>query len=296
MRYAYSDCNPVDSRIAHENLLIFVDAQPLDKRTQSLWYWVKREGAKQSPREHLYLKGQPGDLFLSKLDSMVIELVELRDDGTVPITTVTAKLSASLDVERVTKRFYTEFSTLRVEFIDLIEGIEREADRFWYASVLLNRLMFVYFLQKKGFIQANTHYLDQKLEGSQARAADRFYSDFLTTLFFEGFAKPEDQRSAQAKALLGPIKYLNGGLFLKHQLEEDNPSIRIPDQAFASFSFWFRPPTASMSWSRCPTSTSTSCPATHSSACSMSIRRALTTPPKRAACSRGRKPAAIVTC
>ncbi len=220
--------------IAHENLLIFVDAPQMDKRTQSLWYWVKREGGKQTPREHLYLKGQPGDLFLSKLDSMVIELDELREDGTVPITDVTAKLSASLDVERVTKRFYTEFSNLRVEFIDLIEGIEREADRFWYASVLLNRLMFVYFLQKKGFIQANTHYLDQQLEASQARGADRFYGEFLTALFFEGFAKPEDQRSAEAKALFGPIKYLNGGLFLKHKLEEENPAICIPDLAFTN--------------------------------------------------------------
>lgn len=220
--------------IAHENLLIFVDAQPLNKRTQSLWYWVKREGNKLTPREHLYLKDQPGDLFLSKLDNMVIELDELRDDGTIPITNVTAKLSASLDVEKVTKRFYTEFSNLRVEFIDFIEGIEREADRFWYASVLLNRLMFVYFLQKKGFIQDNTHYLDQKLETSKARGANLYYSEFLKALFFEGFAKPEDQRSAEAKALLGPIKYLNGGLFLPHKLEIDYPSIHIPDVAFSN--------------------------------------------------------------
>src|SRR5579862_494225 len=47
----------------HENLLIFVDGQ----RTQSLWYWVKREAGKTYPREHLYFRGQPGDLFISKL-------------------------------------------------------------------------------------------------------------------------------------------------------------------------------------------------------------------------------------
>src|SRR5947209_3659599 len=32
----------------HENLLVFVDAA----RTQSLWYWVKREQGKKFPREH----------------------------------------------------------------------------------------------------------------------------------------------------------------------------------------------------------------------------------------------------
>ena len=38
---------------------------------------------------------------------------------------------------------------LALEFIELIEGIENDKDRRWYASVLLNRLMFVYFLQRK---------------------------------------------------------------------------------------------------------------------------------------------------
>src|SRR5258707_9963534 len=35
----------------HENLLIFIDAN----RTQSLWYWVKREGSKKYPRDHFYI-------------------------------------------------------------------------------------------------------------------------------------------------------------------------------------------------------------------------------------------------
>ena len=37
-----------------ENLLIFLDAA----RTQSLWYWVKREAGKEHARDHLYVKGQ----------------------------------------------------------------------------------------------------------------------------------------------------------------------------------------------------------------------------------------------
>lgn len=217
---------------ARENLLIFCDAPEPDQRTQSLWYWVKRDGTKKQPREHTYFKGQPGDLFLSKLDSLFINMDELRDDGTIPLADAIGKLSTALDVERVTKKFYTEFSTLRVEFIDLIEGIEREADRFWYASVLLNRLMFVYFLQKRGFIQKNTRYLDDKLNESKARGADRFYGEFLKALFFQGFALPPDKRTPEAKALLGDIRYLNGGLFLPHQLEIQYPGIRIPDDAF----------------------------------------------------------------
>src|ERR1700752_3306253 len=68
----------------HENLLIFVDRQ----RTQSLWYWVKREEGRSYPREHSYFKGQPGDLFLSKLSSMVIDISELDEAGQMPIVEV----------------------------------------------------------------------------------------------------------------------------------------------------------------------------------------------------------------
>ena len=56
----------------HENLLIFVDGI----RSQSIWYWVKRENKKIYPRDHVYVKGQPCDLFLSKLGTMVVDISE----------------------------------------------------------------------------------------------------------------------------------------------------------------------------------------------------------------------------
>ncbi len=217
-------------QLAHENVIIFLDDD--GDRAKSMMYWVKREDGKRRPRRHHYFKGQPGDLFMSKIDGMVIEMVELREDGSIPLSIVNKKLDAALDIERVTKRFYSEFSGLRVDFINLIQGIPREADRNWYASVLLNRLMFIYFLQKKGFIQENGNYLENKLEESQARGRDRYYSEFLDALFFEGFAKPAQERSAESRRLLGAIPYLNGGLFIRHRLELDYGAIQIPDRAF----------------------------------------------------------------
>ena len=123
------------AKVHHENLLVFVDKE----RRQSLWYWVKREGKKQYPREHLYMRGQPGDLFLSKLGSMVVDLSDFDETGTVPVVEVASRLQKALDVERVTKKFYKEFSTQHLAFLDLIQGIEDERQRRWYASVLLNR-------------------------------------------------------------------------------------------------------------------------------------------------------------
>jgi hypothetical protein len=214
----------------HENLLIFLDRQ----RAQSLWYWVKREGSKTYPREHLYVQGQPGDLFLSKFSAMVFDISELDEAGRIPVVEVASRLRDALDVEQVTKKFYREFSEQHLAFLEFIRGIAKERDRRWYASVLLNRLMFIYFLQRKGFVDnGNFDYLQTKLaETRLAFGPNRYFGTFLKLLFFEGFAKPEQERSAEARQQLGSIRYLNGGLFLPHKIEEENPKLDVPDKAF----------------------------------------------------------------
>jgi Putative DNA-binding domain len=217
------------AKLYHENLLIFVD----ERRTQSLWYWVKREDSKSYPREHSYFRAQPGDLFLSKLSSMVVDISEFDESGRLPIVEVASRLKKALDIEHVTKKFYAEFQQEHIAFLEFIKGIDDERDRRWYASIMLNRLMFVYFLQKKYFIDnGDDLYLQNKLAESRKRGRDLYYSEFLTTLFFEGFAKPEEERSAKARTLLGTIKYLNGGLFLEHRIELDWKRIQIADKAF----------------------------------------------------------------
>ena len=217
------------SKLHHENLLIFVDKG----RTQSLWYWVKRQNGKTFARDHYYIKGQPGDLFISKLSGMVFDLSEFDETGNVSVVEVASRLKSALDVQRVTKQFYGEFEQQHLAFIELIEGIKHEHDRRWYASVLLNRLMFIYFLQRKFFLDnGDGAYLQHKLAASKEHGKNLFYSHFMRLLFFEGFAKPDDKRSPEAKAALGSIKYLNGGLFLPHTLETKYPNIRVPDSAF----------------------------------------------------------------
>ncbi|MDH6098014.1 putative DNA binding domain-containing protein [Anabaenopsis sp. FSS-46] len=214
-----------------ENLLIFIDSE----RTQSLWYWVKREGNKIYPRNHVYTKSQAGDLLLGKISALRVPIEELEN---ITVIDIAERLQIGFDVERVTKKFFNEFQQQHTTFLSLIKGIDNEADRRWYTSVLLNRLMLVYFLQRKGFIKGfaddvdNTLYLQNQLQKSQARGENLFFQEFLNALFFEGFAKPEEQRLEPAKALIGDVKYLNGGLFLKHKIEQEYNNISIPDSAF----------------------------------------------------------------
>jgi hypothetical protein len=215
------------NKLIAENLLIFIT----EERTRSLWYWVKREGSKTSPRDHLYVKGQPGDLFLSKLGSLVIDITEL-EHGEPTVVEIAYKLQRGFDVEPVTKKFYKEFQEQHQKFLLFVKGIDNEIDRRWYTSVILNRLMFVYFLQRKGFIDnKDLNYLQNKLEQSKQKAENHFYGEFLKALFFESFAKPEFERDLSVQELVGKIKYLNGGLFLKHHIEEKY-QISIVDEAF----------------------------------------------------------------
>ncbi|MEH1905509.1 MAG: hypothetical protein V7L04_30050 [Nostoc sp.] len=215
------------TKLIAENLLIFIT----EERTRSLWYWVKREGSKSYVRDHLYVKGQPGDLFLSKLGSLVIDITEL-EHGEPTVVEIAYKLQRGFDVEPVTKKFYKEFQEQHQKFLQFVKGIDNETDRRWYTSVILNRLMFVYFLQRKGFIDnEDLNYLQNKLELSKQKAENHFYDEFLKALFFESFAKPEFERDLSVKELVGKVKYLNGGLFHKHHIEEKY-NISIVDEAF----------------------------------------------------------------
>lgn len=232
------------SKSHYENLLIFLDQA--DKPSQSLWYWVKRgthaDTGKPTfvSRRHEYFRGQPADLFASKLKSLVVELSELDDRGRVPVMEVLRRMETALDVEKTTRRFYDGYKEQHEQLLLHIQGIANERDRRWYASVILNRLMFVWFLQKKFFLDnKDEQYLPNKLAQSRQRGPDRFYGQFLNALFFEAFAKPEAERSPEVRALTGVIPYLNGGLFLHHKLEEDEhgqprvgTSLQIPDVAF----------------------------------------------------------------
>ena len=227
-----------------ENILIFTDRR--EAASQSQWYWVKRGRdeatgkPKFTPRRHDYFRGQPVDLFASKLQAMVVELSELDASGRMPVLEAARRIQAALDVDKTTKKFFLRYSEQHAKLLEQIEGIADDRDRRWYASVILNRLMFVWFLQKKFFLDGgNTDYLITKLAESDQRGPDRFFGEFLNALFFEAFAKPEADRSPQARQLTGTVPYLNGGLFLHHKLELDadhqprlGTTLRIPDAAF----------------------------------------------------------------
>lgn len=198
----------------HENLLLFVDEQ----KSQMLWYWVKREGGKSAVREHAFVHGQPGDLFLSKLAGLFVDLEEYDESGAFSVLSAGQKLKEALDVSKVTKKFYGNFKEVHGSLLNMLDGFPTEAEKRWYASVLLNRLMFVYFLQQKLFLNdGDKRYLEERFAAHQR---GNIFRDFLQPLFFTAFAlEDNDPKKAAGRAIFGKIPYLNGGLFVPHALE-----------------------------------------------------------------------------
>ena len=216
------------AKSAHEHFIIYTDT---DKTTQ-IWQWVKREqGKPDACREHRYNRDeQSGESLIQKLRAIAFGFEE-EEQLTLP--DVTGRVGTAFYAERVTKRFYDRFKKEHDAFLKFLSGIPDEEMQKWYASVMLNRLMFIYFIQKKSFLDNNENYLHAKLTESQTKGTNGYYKEFLCPLFFEGFAKPENERSRETKRLLGKIPYLNGGIFQKHQLETlHGESIEIPDKAF----------------------------------------------------------------
>ncbi len=225
----YATRRKIDARVRktfHEHLIIFTDPA----NTRQKWLWVRREPGKPSAgREIGFGPGQSGEALIQRLQTLAFSLEE--EEG-LTIVDVNSRVRAGFDLERVTRRFYDRFKTERTAFLKFLQGIPDEDLQRWYVSVTLNRLMFVYFIQWKGFLDGDQHYLRNRLQRTrQQLGEDHFYRDFLCPLFFEGFAQKE--RSPQIRALLGNVPYLNGGIFQRHSLEERfGQAIHIPDAAF----------------------------------------------------------------
>jgi hypothetical protein len=133
----------------------------------------------------------------------------------------------------ISKRFYDRFQTEYSTFLTHIKGIASSTDRDQYASLLLTRLMFLYFIQHKGFLDHDTNYLSNHLKIIQDRkdTSLNFYHDFLLILFYEGLSK--QAYLPEHAAFLGNLPFLDINLFKEHQVELDNSStVQISDEAF----------------------------------------------------------------
>ena len=231
----------IQSRVAksyYENLLIYTD----HARQQQVWQLAtKEENKPRQVHEVVWHVHQDPENLFQRLKGLLFTLDE---EEQITVVDVKQRVSENFakNTEKVTKKFYTEFKKQHTDFLAFIQGIDdyligkENANKQWYASLMLNRLMFCYFIQKKGFLDQNLDYLQHKLTTCQDQAGQGnfygFYRSFLLQLFHSGLGKPENKRTDPPPVDLGKIPYLNGGLFDVHALERQFEKIHISDEAF----------------------------------------------------------------
>tara|TARA_B100000003_G_scaffold134825_1_gene120972 strand:- start:498 stop:3734 length:3237 start_codon:yes stop_codon:yes gene_type:complete len=220
-----------------ERVIIFHDEHA------QIWRWPQstNESGRGTPRliAHKHLVGKPNEALQQRLQFIRISMEEVE----VSVTEILQRLRKAFNADEITKRFYREFTLQGTELVNAIEGIneiEKQSrnDTVWYGRILLNRLMFIYFMQRKGFLDDDVDYLRNRLKRiRELNSLDTFYDfykDFLMPLFHDGLGEEDEHRNIEdneIRALLGDVPFVNGGIFSQHPVESDN-TIRIPDIAF----------------------------------------------------------------
>ncbi|MFA7380147.1 MAG: DNA methyltransferase [Bacteroidia bacterium] len=218
------------TKLFQEHLIIFFDT----KKTEQIWQLVVRQSGKPTKvTETRWYINQDPELLYQRAAGIFFELDE---EDKITIVDVKNRVGENFhqNNEKVTKQFYDKFKKEHSSFLQFIKGISDKANQEWYASLMLNRLMFCYFIQKKGFLDNNKNYLRDKLKACNEKKGKvkfySFYRDFLLVLFHKGLNEPSQNK--EVKIEIGKIPYLNGGLFDEHELEKTHTGIDIDDKAF----------------------------------------------------------------
>ena len=157
-----------------------------------------------------------------------------RETGSVRLA-----LDRAFDVEPVTTAFFREYKRIFQAAKQGVTGFDDDEAKHRFVQTLFNRLMFIYFLSRKGWLtfKGKKDYLNALWCDYQAAEGERknFHTDRLRPLFFGGLnnyrsedvtAKPETLR------LIGKVPFLNGGLF-DMTGEDCRTGVVVPDECIS---------------------------------------------------------------
>lgn len=137
----------------------------------------------------------------------------------------------ALDRQAVTRLFFDRFRAAVNDVADELRRVCRceEADAVAAEALLiLSRLLFLSFVQEKGWLNGERRFLADRLERT-VRERRELFATVLMPLFFGCLNTPVAERDAAARSL-GRIPYLNGGLFEPSAFERRNPDLHLPNE------------------------------------------------------------------
>lgn len=136
----------------------------------------------------------------------------------------------AFDISVVNKQFYND---IKSSFNDLVDNVLAKSFikdlgvKKHFTIRLIGRLIFCWFLKKKGII--NNDVLSSNVVGKYTN----YYKELLEKLFFDVFNTPVKERTQDLPAEIKDYPFLNGGLFEAQKDDfKDNYQLFLPNEWF----------------------------------------------------------------
>jgi len=175
-----------------------------------------------TPENRNKLRTASEQLSKLKLDPIKISSSYIREN-----------IEAAFSVEEVTEKFYEEYINifnkikkylLKYNEID-VEDKQKKLDA--YIHQILNRIMFLYFVQKRGCFGGDKNFLSNFWNSYKNlyNGKNKFHNEWINVLFFESLCQQswlykDKDYLGNFNKILKEAPYLNGGLFEKKDLDK----------------------------------------------------------------------------
>ena len=220
---ASSAAKIIGDQIADEPLLLFTNRDCDELHI----IYPDLSGSRPKLQRMVAHRGQPGR-------TVVQQVANLWHDYGESGMTVSEAIRNAFSVQPVTKAFFKDYKAAYDDAVSLIADNIKRADAEQFTQTLFNRLLFVHFVSRKGWLQLNgdTDYLNALWQEYQASpSSTNFYRERLRTLFFDGLNNPQSpDLSSGVQPLIGQVPFLNGGLFEETDLDRRAVN-SVPDDA-----------------------------------------------------------------
>jgi len=176
----------------------------------------------------------------------------LKDDVNNPTLT---QLEDAFNIETVTKEFFERYRDLFIRIKEAMDSIvnkdpavkedftNNRVDTVNFAKKLMGQIVFLYFLQKKGWFgvekgkdwgTGSKRFLRDLYEGKIIQY-ENFFNDVLEPLFYDALARDRSDIDHYNEHFKTKIPFLNGGLFDPiNNYDWVNTDILLPDELFSN--------------------------------------------------------------
>lgn len=217
---------PVVSRLLQDHpyaLFVFSDSK------QKNWHFLNVKDDERHDKRRLFRRITIGPEEQLRTACERIAMLDVADDTDwiqclrhpLGVNDIQQRHDQAFDVEEVGQGFYRGYRDRFWDFVDAIGRSNKGKAHFMgdrgkqnvrgFTQLLLGRVLFLYFIQKKRWLNSEPEFLFTRFTPYQGHERKSFYWDILEPLFFEGLNRPGKHKTILTETC--EIPYLNGGLF-----------------------------------------------------------------------------------